>query len=182
MKIKEKIITLFLILGMVVITGCEKQKKEEEKQEINYETIASDIMNKYYKNIFNFHSNLYCGEVDSDDTLDTNIVRIKKYNSISEINSNLKTFLSDEFIKENLSNNFIEKDGKLYCKQKGTSGLEYNQDSLKINIIKREDEKIVLQTKYKTLENDLYAAIEYEGTATIINQNNNWLLDTYEEK
>lgn len=164
------------------MTGCNKQDKKETNESINYEKIAYDTMNNYYQKVFNLHSNSYCGEIDNEDTLDINTVRIKKYNSIDEINNQFKKFLSNKFIKENLDNKFIEKDGKLYCKIKGMAGLEYNKDSLNIDILNKEDSKITLQIKYETLGDSLNAPIEFKGNATIIKENDIWVLDTYEEK
>ena len=108
-------------------------------------------------------------------------MRTKTYNTKEEANNYFKTFLSKKYIEDNIIKNFLERNNKLYCWSTERSSLEYEKNSFEITNFKEEKFKIEVEGTYKTIENDLNPQETFTGYATIIKENNEWVLDSYRD-
>lgn len=187
---KEKI--GLIIINSIVITTCiiicliftktflkPKEEIEPTSEEIN--NIVLTTMEKYYNNIFEKHSSNYCGELNYSDTYEVYYINTKTYNTIEEVKNNYKTFVSEKYINDNLINNFKEKQNKLYCLAKEVSNLIYQQNSFKITNINKTKTEIEVEGTFETIENELNPRESFNMKATLINENNNWVIDKYQD-
>ena len=181
----KKLLTVivFLIFCMfatkIINRPQETEQPQEQTEDIN--KIVIETLEKYYNNIFQEHSSKYCGTIDFEDTYETNYANSKTYNTIEEIKDSYKTFLSENYIEENLIDKYKEKDNKLYCYVRNASTLEYKENSFKITNIIKEDNKINVEGTYETKENDLYPKETFNANITLIKENNFWVIDSYKE-
>ena len=143
-------------------------------------TIVKEIVKKY-----NQPYGIYCGEVDYNDNIEENGKKYsasKTYKSMEEINKYLESFLSNNFINNNIDKtNYLEKDSKLYCNipERGTliyqeEGSTFEIDDLTNNQIKASG------TINNSREGGEIISSHFE--LTLVNENNNWLLNEYQEK
>jgi len=187
---KEKI--GLIIINSIVITTCiiicliftktflkPKEEIEPTSEEIN--NIVLTTMEKYYNNIFEKHSSNYCGELNYSDTYEVYYINTRTYNTIEEVKNNYKTFVSEKYINDNLINNFKEKQNKLYCLAKEVSNLIYQQNSFKITNINKTKTEIEVEGTFETIENELNPRESFNMKATLINENNNWVIDKYQD-
>lgn len=187
---KEKI--WLIIINSIVITTCivicliftktfykPNEEIEPTTEEIN--NIVLTTMEKYYNNIFEKHSSNYCGEQNYSDIYEVYYINTKTYNTIEEVKNNYKTFISEKYIDENLINNFKEKQDKLYCLAKENSDLIYQQNSFKITNINKTKDYIEIEGTFETQENDLNPKESFNMKATLIKENNNWVIDKYQD-
>ena len=187
---KEKI--GLIIINSIVITTCivicliftktflkPKEEIEPTTEEIN--NIVLTTMEKYYNNIFEKHSSNYCGELNYSDTYEVYYINTKTFNTIEEAKNYYKTFISEKYINENLINNFKEKQNKLYCLAKEVSDLIYQQNSFKITNINKTKDYIEVEGTFETIENELNPKESFNMKATLIKENNNWVIDKYQD-
>ena len=187
---KEKI--GLIIINSIVITTCivicliftktflkPKEEIEPTTEEIN--NIVLTTMEKYYNTIFEKHSSNYCGELNYSDTYEVYYINTKTYNTIEEIKNYYKTFISEKYINENLINNFKEKQNKLYCLAKEVSDLIYQPNSFKITNINKTKTEIEIEGTFETIENELNPKESFNMKATLIKENNNWVIDKYQD-
>lgn len=182
----ELIILIFLILCFVAYTliknKYEPQILEEQNiNQINTKEKAKEIMEKYYTSVYDKLSSSYCGELDYSDVFEVYYMRTKTYNTKEEANNYFKTFLSKKYIEDNIINNFIERNNKLYCWSIERSSLEYEKNSFEITKFIEEKNEIQVEGTYKTLENTLNPQEIFTGSAKIIKENNEWVLDSYKD-
>ena len=187
---KEKI--GLIIINSIVITTCivicliftktffkPKEEIEPTTEEIN--SIVLNTMEKYYVNIFEKHSSNYCGNRDYSDTYEVYYINTKTFNTIEEMKNNYKTFLSEKYIDENLIDNFKEKENKLYCLSKEVSDLKYKENSFEIVSINKTKNEIQVEGIFETQANDLNPSEMFDMKATLIKENNNWVIDKYQD-
>jgi len=187
---KEKI--GLIIINSIVITTCiiicliftktflkPKEEIEPTTEEIN--NIVLTTMEKYYNKIFEKHSSNYCGELNYSDTYEVYYINTKTFNTIEEAVNNYKTFISEKYINENLINNFKEKQNKLYCLAKEVSNLIYQQNSFKITNINKTKTEIEVEGTFETIENELNPKESFNMKATLIKENNNWVINEYQD-
>ena len=187
---KEKI--GLIIINSIVITTCivicliftktflkPKEEIEPTTEEIN--NIVLTIMEKYYNTIFDKNSSNYCGELNYSDTYEVYYINTKTFNTIEEAKNYYKTFISEKYINENLINNFKEKQNKLYCLAKEASDLIYQQNSFKITNINKTKDYIEVEGTFETIENELNPKESFNMKATLIKENNNWVIDKYQD-
>ena len=182
----ELIILLFLILCFVSYTLIKNKYEPEIKQEqitneIDTKEKTKEIMEKYYSSVYDKLSSTYCGELDYSDVFEVYYMRTKTYNTKEEANNYFKTFLSKKYIEDNIIKNFLERNNKLYCWSTERSSLEYEKNSFEITNFKEEKYKIEVEGTYRTIENDLNPQETFTGYATIIKENNEWVLDSYRD-
>ena len=168
-----------------VVDNTNKDKTvEPEPEMVITDAMKSSVMltiEKYYTQIFDYHSSLYCGEVENDASADMIYFKSKTYDSISAIAASFSSVISDNYFENNLKEKFIEKEGSLYCKMNQSSSLEYEKNSFVISSIKGADETIVVQGSYKTMESDLYPSESYNAVISFVNVNDSWVIDSYNE-
>ena len=182
----ELIVLVFLIICFVSYTLIKNKYEPEIKEEININEAGSkervkEIMEKYYSSVYDKLSSTYCGDLDYSDVFEVYYFKTKTFNTKDEANNYFKTFLSKKYIEDNIIKNFLEKEEKLYCWSTERSSLEYEKNSFEITKFKEEKFKIEVEGTYRTLENTLNPQETFTGYATIIKENNEWVLDSYRD-
>lgn len=145
----------------------------------------TSTVNKYLLDIFDVHSNKYCGKLDYDDTYSSGLNVYSKNNSftsISEIKEQYSTIISEKYFNNVLRDKFVEHDGKLYCLTSTRSSLDYESESVKVTGITVDGDNLIVKGNYRTLESDLYSSELFNFEIIMIKYSNNWVIDSYEEK
>ena len=175
------VIISFIILCLIGTYYLTQPKEEEQEITEEIETFTQKIMEKYYNNIFEKHSSNFCGQINYSDVFEVYYVNTKSFNTIEEMKNNYKTYLSEKYIEENLIDKFKEKEEKLYCLVKQSSNLIYKTNSYKItNIIKTENE-IKVEGTFETDATELRLKETFNSKATLIKENNNWVINNYQD-
>lgn len=185
-KIELIIVNTIVIIAFIIICLFASKyltKPKEKKQEITQEitNIVQSKMEEYYTKIFEKHSGNYCGEKNYSDVFEVYYINTKTFNSIEEMKNSYKTFLSEKYIEENLIDKFKERNNKLYCFEKKNSSLEYQNNSFNITNITKTEKEIKIEGNYKTVSNDLNPSETFNVEATLINENNNWVISNYKD-
>ena len=182
----ELIVLIFLIICFISYALIKNKYEPQIKEEININETGSkervkEIMEKYYSSVYDKLSSTYCGELDYSDVFEIYYFKTKTFNTKEEANNYFKTFLSKKYIEDNIIKNFLEKDDKLYCWSIERSSLEYEKNSFEITKFEQTNYKIEVEGTYRTIENTLNPAETFTGYATIIKENNEWVLDSYRD-
>lgn len=182
----ELIVLAFLIICFISYALIKNKYEPQIKEEININEAGSkervkEIMEKYYSSVYDKLSSTYCGDLDYSDVFEVYYFKTKTFNTKEEANNYFKTFLSKKYIEDNIIKNFLEKEEKLYCWSTERSSLEYEKNSFEITKFKEEKFKIEVEGTYRTLENTLNPQETFTGYATIIKENNEWVLDSYRD-
>lgn len=182
----ELIVLVFLIICFISYALIKNKYEPQIKEEININEAGSkervkEIMEKYYSSVYDKLSSTYCGDLDYSDVFEVYYFKTKTFNTKEEANNYFKTFLSKKYIEDNIIKNFLEKEEKLYCWSTERSSLEYEKNSFEITKFKEEKFKIEVEGTYRTLENTLNPQETFTGYATIIKENNEWVLDSYRD-
>ena len=182
----ELIVLAFLILCFISYTLVKNKYEPQIREEININEANSkervkEIMEKYYTSVYDKLSSTYCGELDYSDVFEVYYFKTKTFNTKEEANNYFKTFLSKKYIEDNIIKNFLEKNDKLYCWSIERSSLEYEKNSFEITKFNQTNQKIEVEGTYRTIENTLNPRESFTGYATIIKENNEWVLDSYRD-
>ena len=182
----ELIVLAFLILCFISYALIKNKYEPQIREEININEANSkervkEIMEKYYTSVYDKLSSTYCGELDYSDVFEVYYFKTKTFNTKEEANNYFKTFLSKKYIEDNIIKNFLEKNDKLYCWSIERSSLEYEKNSFEITKFEQTNQKIEVEGTYRTLENTLNPRESFTGYATIIKENNEWVLDSYRD-
>ena len=185
-KIKLIIVNTIVIIAFIIICLFASKyltKQKIEKQEITQEitNIVQSKMEEYYTKIFEKHSGNYCGEKNYSDVFEVYYINTLTFNSIEEMKNSYKTFLSEKYIEENLIDKFKERNNKLYCFEQKNSNLEYQNNSFNITNITKTEKEIKIEGNYKTVSNDLNPSESFNVEATLINENDNWVISNYKD-
>ena len=185
-KIELIIVNTIVVLAFIIICLFASQyltKPKTEKQEITPEitNMVQSKMEEYYTKIFEKHSGNYCGEKNYSDVFEVHYINTKTFNSIEEVKNNYKTFLSEKYIEENLIDKFKERNDKLYCFEQKNSNLEYQNNSFNITNITKTEKEIKIEGNYRTVSNDLNPSESFNVEATLINENDNWVINNYKD-
>lgn len=185
-KIELIIVNTIVIIAFIIICLFASKyltKPKIEKQEITQEitNIVQSKMEEYYTKIFEKHSGNYCGEKNYSDVFEVYYINTLTFNSIEEMKNSYKTFLSEKYIEENLIDKFKEKNDKLYCFEQKNSNLEYEKNSFNITNITKIEKEIKIEGNYKTVSNDLNPSETFNVEATLINENDNWVISHYKD-
>ena len=115
----------FLVYYVVLYKKNDKDIIDSDKIIIN-DSLKNDVkstIDKYLVNIFMEHSAKYCGQLDYDDIYDDiygdNLMvyyRSKSFNSIDDVKKAYSSIVSDVFYNNNLSDMFLDVNGKIYCR------------------------------------------------------------------
>lgn len=149
----------------------------------DYETIAKELINNYYKNIFYGHTATYCGDKDFNDTITKDdskqYTASKNYKTKAELSNYLSTIISENFITKILTDeNYIEQDNKLYCYTPGTGSLEYDESNIELESTTEEEIKANVKV---TAHSEGDNKTELNNKITIKKANDKWLIDSCEE-
>lgn len=182
----ELIVLAFLIICFISYALIKNKYEPQIREEININEVNSkervkEIMEKYYTSVYDKLSSTYCGELDYSDVFEVYYFKTKTFNTKEEANNYFKTFLSKKYIEDNIIKNFLEKNDKLYCWSIERSSLEYEKNSFEITKFEQTNQKIEVEGTYRTLENTLNPRELFTGYATIIKENNEWVLDSYRD-
>ncbi len=182
----ELIVLVFLIICFISYALIKNKYEPQIKEEININEANSqervkEVMEKYYTSVYDKLSSTYCGELDYSDVFEVYYFKTKTFNTKEEANNYFKTFLSKKYIEDNIIKNFLEKNDKLYCWSIERSSLEYEKNSFEITKFEQTNQKIEVEGTYRTLENTLNPRESFTGYATIIKENNEWVLDSYRD-
>ena len=185
-KIELIIVNTIVIIAFIIICLFASKyltKPKIEKQEITQEitNIVQSKMEEYYTKIFEKHSGNYCGEKNYSDVFEVYYINTLTFNSIEEMKNSYKTFLSEKYIEENLIDKFKERNNKLYCFEQKNSNLEYQNNSFNITNITKTEKEIKIEGNYKTVSNDLNPSESFNVEATLINENDNWVISNYKD-
>ena len=180
-----------------------QKKAEQENQKIKkfkeFLENADSKDSKYKENIeevlgnffqYAFNGMPYCGEISrdieyiNDETIlngsySGGYVKSNTLKSVDEVESFFKKFLSDNYFDSNKKKYYIEKDNELYCYNVGKAGLVYEPNGSKFKIVSSKENKIEVYCTVKVYQ--LNELTQVEGLATLIKENNNWVVDEYME-
>ena len=153
------------------------------------EKVKSTI-DEYLDKIFIEHSANYCGEVYYDDSykFDSDVVslvsyyRTKSYNSIDQVKEKFSSIISERFFNDNLADEFIESDGKVYCGLIPRCSLNYFINSVILTSVEDDDGTLSIRGYYKTNETDMNPSDTFNFEASMVRNNKIWVIDTYEER
>ena len=139
----------------------------------------------------------YCGTRDRSDLTKGNFYYSisKKYKMLSELKEYLNTIMTKEIYDKyflNDSDKYIEQDGKLYCAYAPTDGLVTrfmsedsinNLDNLKYTVSNKTSSSFdaILSFTYSS-EIEGVTNKEYKYTASFVKDNNNWLINFFEQQ
>ena len=179
--INSIVITTCIIICLIFTKNFFKPKEEIEPTTEEINNIVLTTMEKYYNNIFEKHSSNYCGELNYSDTYEVYYINTKTFNTIEETKNYYKTFISEKYINENLIKNFKEKQDKLYCLAKEVSNLIYQPNSFNITNINKTKDYIEVEGTFETIENELNPKESFNMKATLIKENNNWVINEYQD-
>ena len=185
-KIELIIVNTIVIIAFIIICLFASKyltKPKIEKQEITQEitNMVQSKMEEYYTKIFEKHSGNYCGEKNYSDVFEVYYINTLTFNSIEEMKNSYKTFLSEKYIEENLIDKFKERNNKLYCFEQKNSSLEYEKNSFNITNITKTEKEIKIEGNYKTVSNNLNPSESFNVEATLINENDNWVISNYKD-
>lgn len=181
-----------------------EDSKQNETLLTNYEAelILKNIYNDTVRDIFN-QGLSYCGETDGSINLDGfTYAKSVTFKTFEELDNHVKKYLTESLlsttgynnsttINEKTINSYIERDGNLYCNTNGKGGnvqLAYYSDwETNFEIVKIEE------NSFDATINAVYYGAAPGGpdkekrttlkiNTTIIKQNDNWLMNTYEEQ
>lgn len=175
--------------------GFIKPEEHVEVEENTKQKLIEVFKFVYNYNESKFYGNYCVGETDKNDTINPpsgadsqhkyNIASTE-YNSFKEMMDYLKTYMTTNVIYNNdrmTIDNFIEKDGKLYCPYFETNkGGIYEFKDAKIKYSKPYESVI-----YVTMETTLVTDIDGGSTTTelfdvtFIKKNNNWVISSYNQ-
>ena len=165
-------------------TGTTVTNNIEDSTATDYETIAKELIDNYYKNIFYGHTSTYCGNKDFNDTITKDdskqYIASKDYKTKAELSSYLSTIISANFLTKIVTDeNYIEQDNKLYCYTSGRGSLEYDESNIELE--STTEEEIIANVKV-TAHSEGDNKTELNNKITIKKANGKWLIDSYEEK
>lgn len=150
----------------------------EEKNDVIY------LMNNYFTDVFNAHSDNYCGVVNEKETLIVDrtdeYTRVVSYDNYKDMEKHLKSIVSESYISKNLKKSFAQNNDKLYCMEDNDESLNYVNDSFKLEGFLKEKNNVKIVGNYNATneENKKY---NYRVYATLTTNNNNYVVNTYEE-
>lgn len=165
-------------------TGTTSIDNIEDSTAPDYESIAKELIDNYYKNIFYGHTSIYCGNKDFDDTITKDdskqYTASKDYKTKEELSNYLSTIISANFLTKIVTDeNYIEQDNKLYCYTPGRGSLEYDESNIELE--STTEEEIIANVKV-TANSEGDNKTELNNKITIKKENGKWLIDSYEEK
>lgn len=184
------VVVCFLFYYIVVNKKNDKDIVDSDKIIIN-DSLKNDVkstIDKYLVNIFMEHSAKYCGQLDYDDIYDDvygdNLMvyyRSKSFNSIEEVKNTYSSIVSDSFYNNNLSDMFLEVNGKLYCRVSPRGSLDYSTDNITLTLVEEDSGALRVKGYYKTTETVMSASDTFNFEASMVKNNNIWVIDTYNE-
>ena len=184
-------VVCFLVYYIVVNKKNDDGLVDSDKIIIN-DSLKNDVkstIDKYLVNIFMEHSANYCGEVDYDDSykFDSDVVslvsyyRTKSYNSIDQVKEKFSSIISERFFNDNLADEFIESDGKVYCGLIPRGSLNNFINSVILTSVEEDDGTLSIKGYYKTNETDMNPSDTFNFEVSMVKENNLWVIDLYNE-
>ena len=179
-------VVCFLVYYIVVNKKNDDGLVDSDKIIIN-DSLKNDVkstIDKYLVNIFMEHSAKYCGQLDYDDIYDDvygdNLMvyyRSKSFNSIEEIKKTYSSIVSDSFYNNNLSDMFLEVNGKLYCRVSPRGSLDYSTDNITLTLVEEDSGALRVKGYYKTTETEMSASDTFNFEVSMVKENNLWVID-----
>lgn len=142
------------------------------------------LMNNYFNDVFNIHSDNYCGDVNKKEALVIDgayeYIRVMDYNNYKDIEKYLSDIVSVSYIDKNLKNSFTQNNDKLYCRASYSESLNYINNSFELVEVLKDKNKITILGNYDAV-NVENKKENYRVYATLTTNNNNYVVNTYEE-
>ena len=203
-----KNITITILSILLLITGgyllYDKVLMEEDNQNINnnenneqeinktyvegndYEKLVKELQEKV-KFTYEYYDwgNAYCGErgdgyIEGDENNPNGYYLSKQYKSYQEMINHLKTYMTEEVITSRFAKeDYVEKDGKLYCADFGKGGNLYQPEHFNIQINKISENNVKAQVVVELNYMDYYDYDNYNVEFTRLNDN--WIISLYEK-
>ena len=106
--------------------------------------------------------------------------RVVSYDNYKDMEKHLKSIVSESYISKNLKKSFAQNNDKLYCMEDNGESLNYVNDSFKLEGFLKEKNNVKIVGNYNATneENKKY---NYRVYATLTTNNNNYVVNTYEE-
>ncbi len=205
-KNKNGIIALLVVLVIVLAVLCvlfatgtisfksnsinnENDNNINDKNDVNYDAV-SIVKEKLKKMLPYVHSvGPYCGDRNTNDYMEENSLRweLSSYSSKSELDSYLKTFMTDSIIsKYSREGTYVvdlykEQNGKLYCLNPNKGGdFRYNEEEMIYKIINTSPNAISSVITFD-VESYGYTYSYVLPVELIKDSSNNWLISSYFE-
>lgn len=201
-----KNITITILSILLLITGgyllYDKVLMEEDNQNINdnenkeqeinktyiegndYEELIKELQEKV-KFTYGYFDNIpYCGDgTQSELPMENsglNYYVSKEFKSYQEMFDYLKTYMTEDIINSNFSikkENYLEKDGKLYCENfgKGSNIFQPKHFNIQVNKMSKNEINSVVAVELYGYEDKDYQNYDVEFTKS----NDNWIISSY---
>lgn len=184
------------------LENIKPQSNNPDQNQLNGETGNTNNLNDEVKRLANwffYYSDpliVYCGEnMDWGNEKDyishpeADFIHLydvsQDFKSINEINSYVKTYLSDEMINSHSKSNYVhdvykEKDGKLYCLNLNKdNGVWFDEDETTYKIIDSNDNEINVIGKVVFYETGNDFPSYFVTPIKIVKENGKWIIASY---
>ncbi|MGM9876770.1 MAG: hypothetical protein ACI310_06050 [Bacilli bacterium] len=162
---------------------------EKGDSSINNDSISIDAsliteLKETFKKIYNLYTspNPYCGKTQASDKMEMGYRLSVEYSSYQEMVDSFKEYASEDVITsgKNARENYLEENGKLYCKDFGKDSSYSYSDSL-IWIADESETKISTIITVTLIDiNNVYASTVYNNVVFEKDSNNNFIITLIE--
>lgn len=171
-----------------IVTDESEIENNNDKQELNYEEIVTEVKNKFDFAFEYFNSIVsYCGESKlserKNEETGASYNISSQFNTYNDMYNHLKQYMSEDVINSKAAfntakENYIEEDGKLYCATFNKGGIyTYGKSYIQIDLMN--ENKIVVSALKELI--DPSNNIEYKKiNLTLEKENGNFIITSYE--
>ena len=172
--------------------NCDKEKtKESSYSKVwDHEELNDDLkneLNEVFEFVFYYNDsgNLFCGDYKEGEIIEVSgenpYLQSGFYNSFDEMINYLKGYMTERVIygKIGSRDNYVEKDGRLYCPDYGKGGSIYELKNIIIKYSKPFDDVIYTNIEAQLVYDEL---AKYEEVYDVVfeKKGNNWVISTYQ--
>lgn len=153
-----------------------------------YQYIVDNVMDSFYRYAA-IHTLPYCGEHGEEEFINDEKIlgdssqggyrESYTFKNKDDVNDFFLEFLSDDYYNNRIKKYYVEKDNKLYCFAPGKGALFYKPEESDFKVITISDNKI--EVFAKTISENIGTDQKIDAYATLIKENNNWVVDEYME-
>ena len=76
---------------------------------------------------------------------------------------------------------FLDVNGKIYCRVSPRGALDYSTGNVTLTSVEENNGTLSVKGFYKTVETDMSASDTFNFEASMVKNNNIWVIDTYNE-
>ena len=156
------------------------------RKDNKYQDTVNKVMDNYYKYSFYTHSSVYCGEhnenaeyIDNGKNIAASYYESYTFKNLNDVKEFFTRYLSEEYYNENIEKYYLENNNKVYCYAPGKGMMFYKQEESKFIILSSTDNKIEVYSL--AIADNIGTSVLIKAHATLIKENENWVVDEYTE-